>query len=118
MGLKTRRGSKESQMHRFERLKVIGRGNYGIAILVRDRAATVRGPGGQKRRQLHVVKEVQLGDGAHGSASDLKEACREAEVLRSLSHSNIVAYRDAFVEGRTLHIVMEYAGGGDLQGAI
>jgi NIMA (never in mitosis gene a)-related kinase len=46
------------------------------------------------------------------------EALREAEVLKSLRHPNIIGYDDAFLANSHLCIVMEYADGGDLAAAI
>ena len=45
-------------------------------------------------------------------------AKKEAEVLRSLSHSNVCGFFDMFVEAKKLFIVMEYADGGDLVASI
>jgi len=93
-------------MDRFQRVKLLGRGAYGSAVLVRDKV------GGS---QLRVVKEIDL---SKIPAAAQREAQREADVLRSLSHSNIVAYHDTFFEGSRLCIVMEFADGGDLSGAV
>jgi NIMA (never in mitosis gene a)-related kinase len=49
---------------------------------------------------------------------DAGEALKEAEVLRSLSHPNVIGYYDAFCTDSCLCIVMEYANGGDLAAAI
>jgi len=42
----------------------------------------------------------------------------EATLLQSLSHPNIVACYETFVEGGKLYIIMEYADGGDLAAAL
>jgi len=120
-------------MDRFELLRVLGTGSYGTARLVRQ--------SGGGTEELRVVKEVRLPttatealltragtaaalapSAASGGVSKLCEAQREAQrevnVLRSLSHINVVAYYDAFVEQGNLHIVMEYADGGDLHAAV
>mmetsp|Transcript_120894 Transcript_120894/g.386161 ORF Transcript_120894/g.386161 Transcript_120894/m.386161 type:complete len:318 (+) Transcript_120894:130-1083(+) len=63
---------------------------------------------------LRVIKEVDLrGDERHRA-----EALREAEVLKSLAHPNIIAYHEALLVDTRLCIVMEYADGGDLAGAV
>jgi NIMA (never in mitosis gene a)-related kinase len=92
-------------MDRYRRVKVLGRGSYGSAILVRERA------GGQQR----VIKEIDL---SRMPAAAQKEAQSEAGVLRSLSHPYIVGYFDTFVESTKLYIVMEFADGGDLAASI
>mmetsp|Transcript_84999 Transcript_84999/g.245469 ORF Transcript_84999/g.245469 Transcript_84999/m.245469 type:complete len:440 (+) Transcript_84999:191-1510(+) len=63
---------------------------------------------------LRVIKEVEL----RGDEKRRTEALQEAEVLQSLSHPNIIAYHEVFFVDTRLCIVMEYADGGDLAGAI
>mmetsp|Transcript_98983 Transcript_98983/g.221035 ORF Transcript_98983/g.221035 Transcript_98983/m.221035 type:complete len:419 (+) Transcript_98983:74-1330(+) len=118
-------------MERYERLQVLGRGSFSTVLLARIR----EGPAGpaalgssgtpagasafELSGALRVVKEVDLAP-EKGKKDDTRraEALREAEMLKSLSHLNIVAYHDAFLAGSKLCIVMEYADGGDLAGAI
>lgn len=54
------------------------------------------------------------------SEKEKENALNEVRILASLSHPNIIAYKDAFFEesSYTLCIVMEYANGGDLQSKI
>ena len=47
-------------------------------------------------------------------AEQRDEAKKEIKLLASFKHPNIVRYRDSFVEAGALHIVMDYAEGGDL----
>jgi len=63
---------------------------------------------------LRVMKEIDL----EGDDKRRDEALREAEVLKSLTHTNIIAYHEAFLVDGHLCIVMEYADGGDLAGSI
>jgi NIMA (never in mitosis gene a)-related kinase len=58
-----------------------------------------------------VVKEVRL---SALSAKDRLEATKEADVLKSLRHPNIVRYVASFTERGCFYIVMEFADGGDL----
>jgi len=46
------------------------------------------------------------------------EVLQEIRVLRGLEHPNIVGYFEAFTEGTTICIAMEYADGGDLAASI
>ena len=50
------------------------------------------------------------------SEKEKENAVNEIRILASLSHPNIVGYKDAFFDDSTLTlcIVMEYADGGDL----
>lgn len=95
-------------MEQYERIQVLGRGSYGLAVLVRER-------GGGRRGHLQVIKEIDL---IRMSASAQNEAQAEAGVLKSLSHINIIAHYITFIESSKLHIVMEYADGGDLAQSI
>ena len=90
-------------MQNYDRIKVLGAGAFGQAVLVRER-------GGERRHR--VIKEVSV------RPDKLAEAQHEAKVMGEVSHSNIVQYVDSFVEDRKFFIVMEYADGGDLQQAI
>jgi len=92
-------------MDAYQRIKVLGRGSFGQAILVKER----------RGNQLRVVKEVDLSRIPQKARND---AQTEVTVLRSLRHPNIVAYYDGFEEGCKLCIVMEFADGGDLTDVI
>jgi NIMA (never in mitosis gene a)-related kinase 1/4/5 len=91
-------------MDNYKRIKLLGKGGFGSAILVEKR------DGG---RQQLVLKEVLLQPGA-GHAKAVEDAKREASFLKSLHHPNIVSFIDTFAENGNLYIVMEYADGGDL----
>lgn len=95
-------------MEQYERLQVLGRGSYGVAMLVRER-------GSGRRGHLRVIKEIDL---IRMPTSAQDEAHAEAAVLRSLSHINIIAHYATFIESTKLHIVMEFADAGDLANAI
>jgi NIMA (never in mitosis gene a)-related kinase len=52
------------------------------------------------------------------SDEEKQEAVQEAKILEKLDHPNIIKFREVYVEKKskhTLHIVMDYADGGDLQ---
>ena len=42
------------------------------------------------------------------------EAVNEARLLASVQHVNVLSYKEAFIDGSKLYIVMEYAPYGDL----
>lgn len=84
----------------YVKVKDIGQGSYGKAVLVQD-------PEGK----LYVMKTIDM------SAMDRKQrrdAINEVRVLSCLKHPYIVSYRESFSENSTLAIVMDYADGGDL----
>jgi len=98
----------------YEPQRLLGRGAFGTVILARlddvDESS-----GGSSSSSLRVVKQVEL----HGADDKQRtEALQETEVLRCLCHPNIIGYYEAFLEGATLCIAMEYADGGDLAAAI
>ena len=90
---------------KYEKTKLLGRGSYGSAWLVRRRDS------GEK----FVVKQI---DTSRMNPAEVEEAEREALLLSRMSHSNVVEYVESFVERRRLHIVMGYADGGDLAGVL
>eukprot|EP01004_Peranema_trichophorum_P003355 NODE_234_length_3182_cov_43.854855_g204_i0.p1 GENE.NODE_234_length_3182_cov_43.854855_g204_i0~~NODE_234_length_3182_cov_43.854855_g204_i0.p1 ORF type:complete len:944 (+),score=277.10 NODE_234_length_3182_cov_43.854855_g204_i0:48-2879(+) len=85
----------------FERIKVIGKGAFGSAILVRCKSD------GKK----YVAKEIEL---SRMKREEREEAQHEIKVLSKLNHPNIIRYNSSFEVNSILYIVMEYADGGDL----
>jgi len=81
-------------------VRIIGRGSFGTATLVRDK------DGG-----FCVLKAVDISSLAR---EQREEAVAEASVLASLKHPYIVRYREGFIEGGSLAIVTDFAEGGDL----
>ncbi|KAI4885207.1 hypothetical protein NFI96_018764 [Prochilodus magdalenae] len=88
-------------MDKYEKLKKIGEGSFGKAILVRSRA-----DGHQ-----YVIKEIGI---SRMSNKERQESRKEVAVLANMSHPNIVQYKESFEEGGCLYIVMDYCEGGDL----
>ena len=82
--------------------KVIGEGAYGRAILCKVKAE----PG-----QRVVIKEIAM---SNLSAQERKDAWKETRVLGLLDHPNIIKYHGSFMQNNCLHIVMDFADGGDL----
>lgn len=89
----------------YEDIKVIGRGQYGKAHLVR------RGID----QGTFIAKTIDL---TCLSSKEREGALQEVALLRRLDHPNIVAYKDNFFMGDTLVIIMEYCEGGDLSAYI
>jgi len=95
-----------SSLKKYKRVKYLGKGSYGAAILVELRTNPA---------QMFVVKEIVIG---HLKENEQSAAKKEADVLHQMTHSNITMYVESFVENSKLYIVMEYADGGDLSSAI
>eukprot|EP00927_Polykrikos_kofoidii_P032700 TRINITY_DN27781_c0_g1_i1.p1 TRINITY_DN27781_c0_g1~~TRINITY_DN27781_c0_g1_i1.p1 ORF type:complete len:518 (-),score=62.58 TRINITY_DN27781_c0_g1_i1:47-1600(-) len=104
----------QTRIECYDRVRVLGRGSYGTAVLVRVTGDALRSRS-RTSGNLRVMKEVDLD---RVDEKQRAEALREAELLKSLSHPNIIAYDEAFLVETRLCIVMEYADGGDLFAAI
>lgn len=85
-------------MDRYELVKDIGSGNFGVARLLRDK----------KTRELVAVKYI-------GRGQKIDENVRR-EIInhRSLRHPNIVRFKEVLLTPTHLAILMEYAAGGEL----
>ena len=86
-------------LRKYKRIKYLGKGSYGAAILVNLRA---------NAEKKFVVKEIVIG---HLSEEEQAAAKKEADVLHKMQHSNITMYIESFVESSKLYIVMEADGG-------
>ncbi|XP_030463341.1 serine/threonine-protein kinase SAPK2 [Syzygium oleosum] len=85
-------------MDRYEILKGIGSGNFGVAKLVRDRWSG----------ELFAVKYIERGQKID------QHVQREIMNHRSLKHPNIIRFKEVLLTPTHLAIVMEYAAGGEL----
>src|SRR5690606_20481627 len=85
----------------YSEIRMIGRGNYGTAHLVNDVETGAK----------LVVKKIPL---VNMNEKERSDAWSESNLLRRISHPNIVQYVDTFLEDDVLHIVTQYCDGGDL----
>lgn len=85
-------------MDRYELVKDIGSGNFGVARLMRDK----------RTKELVAVKYIERGEKIDENVQ------REIINHRSLRHPNIVRFKEVFLTPTHLGIVMEYAAGGEL----
>ncbi|XP_028550470.1 serine/threonine-protein kinase SAPK3 isoform X2 [Dendrobium catenatum] len=83
---------------RYEPLKELGAGNFGVARLVRDK----------KTKELVAVKYIERGKKIDENVQ------REIINHRSLRHPNIIRFREVQLTQNHLAIIMEYAAGGEL----
>lgn len=83
---------------RYELVKDIGSGNFGVARLMRDKQSD----------ELVAVKYIERGDKIDENVQ------REIINHRSLRHPNIVRFKEVILTPTHLAIVMEYAAGGEL----
>lgn len=87
-------------MNKYEKIRDIGKGNYGNTILVRD-----------KKNDHYVMKIINI---AQMNAKEKKQCLKEVELLSKLNHPFIVKHIESYIEGDTLRIVMKHCKGGDL----
>ncbi|CAL9066824.1 serine/threonine-protein kinase SAPK10-like [Musa acuminata AAA Group] len=83
---------------RYELVRDIGSGNFGIARLMRDK----------QTRELVAVKYIERGEKIDENVQ------REIINHRSLRHPNIIRFKEVILTPTHLAIVMEYASGGEL----
>ncbi|KAF0694272.1 Aste57867_14842 [Aphanomyces stellatus] len=88
-------------MNNYREERCIGRGSYGCAYLVTERET------GDK----YVVKKIPI---ELMTDKEKQQAFAEVELLAKLRNPFVVQYKENFVEGTVLHIVMGYCDGGDL----
>ena len=92
-------------MENYDSMRLIGRGNYGRVYLARD----------TRNGKYYCLKQVQM---ETYSPEERRVAQQEVEVLRTLDHPGIVRYREHFLHGDSLCVVMTYCEGGDLAATI
>ncbi|XP_029684564.1 serine/threonine-protein kinase Nek1 isoform X2 [Takifugu rubripes] len=88
-------------MEKYEKVKKIGEGSFGKAILVKSK----------EDESQYVIKEISI---SRMSSQERQESRKEVAVLANMRHPNIVQYKESFEEGGCLYIVMDYCEGGDL----
>ena len=85
----------------YKILKTIGTGASGSAFLAKN-----------EKGELRVIKQIDL---RFLDENEKRMSLQEVKVLRALStHRHITGYYEYFIHGGLIHIVMEYADGGDL----
>lgn len=98
---------------RYEKQKIIGRGSYGEAYLVKSKS----------NQKLYVMKTINLGK----TQEKPNGWVQEIKILQACRHVNVIRYKECFFgqdnalnpSGTLLvHIVMEYADSGDLHAHI
>ncbi|KAK6178679.1 hypothetical protein SNE40_011206 [Patella caerulea] len=88
-------------MDKYEKIRVVGRGAYGIVHLSRRLSD----------KKLFIIKQIPV---EQMTKDERQAALNEVKVLSMLNHINIIEYYENFLEDKALMIVMEYAPGGTL----
>ena len=83
--------------------KELGKGAFGSVCIVKRKLDN----------QVYAMKRVRI---VQLNEKEKENALNEVRILASLSHKNIIAYKEAFFDepSKTLNIVMEYADDGDI----
>lgn len=81
--------------------KSLGYNTYGTVYLCRRR----------EDNNLVIIKQIPIEE---MTREERQAALNEVKVLSMLSHPNIIAYYDSFLEDKALMIAMEYAQGGTI----
>ena len=91
----------------FEIMKDLGKGAFSSVCKVRRIADG----------DIYAMKMVKI---SQLNSKEKENALNEVRILASVTHQNIIGYKQAFFEEetRTLNIVMEYADDGDLESKI
>ncbi|KAH7575774.1 hypothetical protein JRO89_XS02G0216700 [Xanthoceras sorbifolium] len=85
-------------MEKYELVKEIGSGNFGVARLMRNKST----------KELVAMKYIERGHKID------ENVAREIINHRSLRHPNIIRFKEVVLTPTHLAIVMEYAAGGEL----
>lgn len=86
---------------KYRRIKSVGKGSFGEAILCRSKADGKR----------YIAKTVET---ATMSPKEKRDLQNEIRILAAVNHPNIIRYQEHFEDGTVIFIIMEYADGGDL----
>ena len=94
-------------MDEFEVVRQLGKGAFSIVLLVKRK----------EDGNIYAIKRVQI---ANMNQKEKLNSLNEVRLLASISHQNIIGYKDSFFEdeSQTLNIVLEYADDGDLRAKI
>ena len=86
----------------YEIIKTIGSGSFGQVYLASHK----------REGKNYVIKRVKTRD---MSQKDLENTENEVRLLQRIRHTNIVSYKDSYVDREHyLNIVMIYCDGGDI----
>lgn len=91
--------------HHYDRGEVLGNGVSGVVYQCTNRTTN-------EKFAVKVIDKRRIGN--NGGASSLDDVLKEAEMLRSLRHSNIIHLEDIFENESNIFLVMELSLGGDL----
>lgn len=86
----------------FKIISELGRGNFGKVFKIQS----------MKNGKYFVLKIIDM---SSLTPRQQKSTRAEVDILQQVSHPHIIKFYDSYIKELKLHIVMEYADGGDLQ---
>ncbi len=90
---------KKPQPERYTKIKLLGEGSFGKAYLVHC----------ENSGDDAVIKEIDI---TRMTEEEKKEVLKEAKIMESLKHPNIIRFREVYKTKKgNLCIVMDYADG-------
>ena len=95
---------KKTSYNDFEFIRTLGKGAFSLVYLVRRK----------EDKKEYALKSITM---EKLSENDQQNSVNEIRILASVSHPNIIGYKEAFWDNKskTLNIVMEYCDDGDLE---
>ena len=92
-------------MRAYSHVESIGSGSFGRVYLVRHKQE-----GG-----LYVLKRIKIAGLGEKDRGNIEN---EVQLMKQLSHPNIVGYKESFTSRDYINIVMSYCEGGDLHNKV
>ena len=95
---------KKTSYNDFEFIRILGKGSFSIVYLVRRK----------EDKKEYALKSIIMDK---LSENDQQNSVNEIRILASVSHPNIIGYKESFWDNKSksLNIVMEYCDDGDLE---
>ena len=95
---------KKTSFNDFEFIRTLGKGAFSTVYLVRRKL----------NQKQYALKSIIMGK---LKENELQNNVNEIRILASISHPNVIGYKEAFFndKNKTLNIVMEYCDDGDLE---
>ena len=92
----------------YEKLQFLGKGAYGSVYKVRRR-------GSETREIIRALKEISK-ETMNVNEENEEEVRNEIEVLKNIDHPNIMKIFEFFENDKSIFLVNEFCGGGDVAG--